>query len=142
MSVRDVISPANIVFLLGGLFFLGVAALNEGSFYSVIASVLCFVSIGLALTGNLFFAGPFRVASAVFVLGLVISQLAADVFIADLGALSAVASILLNGAMFILFLGLTLTSLYPLLKHESKEEEEEEELEDQPKKKKKLTYEV
>ena len=145
-SRKSLITATNVVYLLAGLFFIAVSALDEGSVYSVVAAVLCFVSIGLALKEqDWFFASPFRVATAVFVLALTITQLYADFSSPDPSALATAGSVVINGVLFIVFLGVTMVALHPILKLESEEEKkerEEEEAREQKKKAKKITYEV
>lgn len=142
MSVfKGVFSLSNIIFLLAGLVFLAVAALNEGSIYSVLVAIACFIAVGLSFRESLFFASPWRVATAVAVLIITLWQVIADAYSPNVSDASNVGSIILNGALFILLLGVTLTSLHPLIK-ETNDEDEEAEHEVETKKKKKITYEV
>lgn len=140
-TFKGVLSLSNILFLIAGLVFLVVAALNEGSIYSVFVAIACFIAVGLSFRETLFFASPWRVATAVAVLIVTLWQIIADAYSPTISSTTNVASIVLNGSLFILFLGVTLASLHPLIK-ETTEESEEAEKEVEAKKKKKITYEV
>jgi hypothetical protein len=135
LSARELISPTNLLFILAGLYFVILAALAESSVYASIGALLCFVAAILSLQKKLFFAGPWRVASAVFVLVLTVSQLM-TVSLSGIATSIVVASGLINGAFFILFLGVLLSVAKEVSKKPKEEEEEEK------KGSKKLTYEI
>lgn len=123
------------MFILAGLYFVALAVLNESSIYVILASILCFSSAGLAVKKSWFFSIPWRVASAGVVLVLTVSQIISVVISPAVSSIT-VASELLNGALFILFLGVVLSSAKDIMKKAPKEEEEEK------KESRKLTYEV
>lgn len=144
MSARSAITPTNIMFILAGIFFLVIAATGEGSPYSAIATILCFISAALSLRKEWMFSSPFRVASSVFVLVLLATQLISESGVTSFTTEAAI-SIMLNGVLFVLFLGVALACLYDSVKKESEEEKKEEEREAEAERKreaKKLTYEV
>ncbi|HZW58151.1 MAG TPA: hypothetical protein VFF30_17820 [Nitrososphaerales archaeon] len=144
MSVRSALAPTNIVFILAGIYFLVIAATNEGSPYSAIATVLCFISAGLDIRKEWFFSSPFRIASSVFVLILLASQLISIAY-APASTPEAIVSAVVNGVLFVMFLGVALSCLSDAVKKESEEEKEEEAREAESERKreaKKLTYEV
>jgi hypothetical protein len=136
LSAKELISPTNILFVIGGLYFLIVAALAESSVYASLGAFVCFVAALLGLRKELFLAGAWRVASAVFVLVLTISQLV-TVALSGIASSIVIVSGLVNGLIFILFLGVLLSVAKEISKKAEEEEEEEEK-----KGTKKLTYEV
>ncbi len=87
-----------------------------------------------------FFAWPWRLATAAFSALVLLVQLASDFTVSNPSA-TIVASVLVNGALFILMLGVLLWTAKDMIggKREEAEDEEEEEKES---KKKKLTYEI
>ena len=145
MSAKEVISPTNILFLVAGAYFLAIAGLNEGSFYSVVPAILCFVSFAVSFKSDWFFSAPWRVATSVLVLVLLVSQLISDSFVSNFISPSILASIMISGVLFVLFVGVTLAALFTLVRHESEEEKRIEEKEEEARRKKeskKITYEV
>jgi hypothetical protein len=135
----NLISFANIVFLVTGIYFAGVAGAGQGSIYTLVGALLCFVSVGLALEKDWFFSEPWRVATAAFSMVILVAQLGADFTVSNLSAAVAV-SVLLNGVLFVLIVGVLLFTARDLVR--GGEEQEEEEPEEQESKKKKLTYEI
>ncbi len=136
MSFKDILSPSSILFLVGGVYFAVIAAAQEGSIYSVIASILAFVSFGLSsFRTRSSFVSPWRIASALFIVVLLAAQVIAD---SSVGISSGVVlgGAALNIVLLIVFLGVLLASLYDIVKKEEKEEDEE------GKPAKKLTYEI
>jgi len=128
----------NIVFLLAGVYFAAVAAIGEGSGYTAVGAMLCFVSVGLALERGWVFSWPWRLATAAFSEILLLTQVASDFTVSNASA-TIVASVLINGVLFFLILGVLLFTAKDLVAREGEEKEEEEE---QESKKKKLTYEI
>lgn len=124
------------MFLLAAIYFLVVAALGEGSTYTIAGTVVCLLAI-LAGVSNTSVSGPWRVASASFSLVLFVVQLGANFSSITVFDLTTIASTLINGAFFILFLGVLLTTTRTMLRKSTDEEEEE-----TPKESKKLTYEI
>ena len=135
---RQLLSVPNIVLIVTGIYFALVAGLREGSPYTAVGAILCFISVGLAFEKDLFFAWPFRLATAAFSIVVLLAQLGSDFTVANPSA-TIVASALINGILFILVLGVLIWTGKDLTTREKKEEEEEEEPES---KKKKLTYEI
>jgi cbb3-type cytochrome oxidase subunit 3 len=125
------------MFLLAGIYFVAVAALGEGSRYSVIGAVICFVAVGLAIRKDLFVTGPWRAATAAFATVVFAAQIVANMYSSSFANAYVVGSTLLNGAFLILFLGVVLTTFHEIMR-KSKDEEKTEE----KKESKKLTYEV
>jgi hypothetical protein len=121
----------NIVFLIGGFYFAIVAALGEATIYSFVLVALCFVSFLVSFREGLYFAGPWRVATSTAVLVLLAgqevvslsSQVSSDSFTALI--------IVLNGILFVVFIGVLLSTSREVTKQKSSEEEmeSEEELE-------------
>lgn len=126
MSTRNVLTVTNIVLLIGGVYFLLLAALGQASIYSVIPAALCFISFVLAYRDDLFFSDPFRISTSVFVLILLIAE-EYSAFSAFAFNAVTVASIIVNGVLFFLFMGCTLSILRHLAKVREEEMEEEEE---------------
>lgn len=123
------------MFLLAAVYFLGVAVLGEGSTYSVAGTVLCLLAIAAGLSKTIV-SDPWRVATASFSLVLFVVQIGANVTSEAAYSLTTAASTLINGALFILFLGVLLSTTRAMLRKVTEEEEET------PKESKKLTYEV
>lgn len=123
------------MFLLAAIYFLGVAALGEGSTYSVAGTVVCLLAIAASLSKTIV-SDPWRVATASFSLVLFVVQIGANVTSEAAYSLTGISSTLINGAFFILFLGVLLSTTRAMLREATEEEEEA------PKESKKLTYEV
>lgn len=132
------LSITNIIILVTGIYFAIVAAAGEGSAYTGIGAILCFVSVGLAFREEWIFSGPWRLATTAFSMVLLLAQSWADFTVANVNA-AVVASILINGILFVLMVGAFLRIGRDLT---VKEEEEKEEEEEEESKKKKLTYEI
>lgn len=130
----------NIVFLVTGIYFIIVAAVGQGSAYVAIGGVLCFIAIGLSFMKDSVFTAPWRIATAAFSIVVLLAQLGADFSVSNASGM-VVISVLVNGALFILMLGVLLFIGRDLTASEPEEESEEEEEAEAPKKKK-LTYEI
>ncbi len=63
---KELISIPNIIFIVTGLYFVIVAAIGEGSVYTAIGALLCFVSAGLVLVKDMVISWPWRLATADF----------------------------------------------------------------------------
>ena len=124
------------MFLLAAVYFLAVAALGEGSTYAVSGTALCLLAVVANLRKTVV-SDPWRVATASFSLVLFVVQLGADFTSKAQSNPSNIASTLINGAFFLLFLGVLLSTTRVMLRKATDEEEEE-----TPKESKKLTYEV
>ncbi len=135
---KELISIPNIVFLVTGLYFVIVAAIGEGSVYTVLGGILCFISAGLAVEKDWFLSAPWRLATAAFSIIILLAQLGTDFTVSNLTA-AVVVSVIINGALFLLLAGVFLWTAKDLTTREEKEEEEQEEEES---KKKRLTYEI
>jgi lysylphosphatidylglycerol synthetase-like protein (DUF2156 family) len=133
---KELLSIPNIVFLVTGVYFAIVAGLNEGSPYTAIGAVLCFIAVGLSFAKDLFFAAPWRLATTAFSIVVLLAQVAADFTVSNASA-AVVASVLINGVLFVLDLGVLIWTAKDMTTREAPEEEEEPEA-----KKKKLTYEI
>ena len=131
MQIRSVFSDTNIIFLIGGLYFVIAAALGEATIYSVFLAVLCFVSFLLSFREGLYFAGPWRVATATAVVILLAGQEVVSFGGASSGNSFTASIIVLNGILFVVFLGVLLSTSREVTKQKSSEEEmeSEEELE-------------
>jgi len=136
---KDLLNFPNITFLITGLYFAAVAGIGEGSAYTGVGAILCFIAVGLALEREWPFSWPWRLATAAFSLILLLTQLGSDFTVSNASA-TIVTSVLVNGALFVLMLGVLLFTAKDLVTREGEEEEEEEE--EQESKKKKLTYEI
>ena len=136
---KELISIPNIIFIVTGLYFLVVAAIGEGSIYTVAGALLCFISAGLVLARGMLISWPWRLATAAFSIVILLAQLGADFTVSNPSP-TVVASVIVNGALFILMLGVLLWTGKDMTAKEGEEEEEEEE--EQESKKKKLTYEI
>jgi hypothetical protein len=137
-SRADFLTFSNIVFIVTGVYFALVAALQQGPPYAAVGAVLCFVAAALAYDLEWFFAGPWRVATVVFCLAVLATQLGSN-FLAVNPSGIIVASIIVNGILFVALLGVLLSTAKEMVSREDEEEEVEEERET---KKKKLTYEI
>jgi hypothetical protein len=127
MQIRTVFSITNIIFLIGGCYFVIVAGLGEANVYSVFLSILCFVSFLVSFREGLYFTGPWRVATATAVLILLAGQ-----EVVSLGGQSSADSytaliILLNGILFVIFFGVLLSTSREVTKQKTSEEEMESE---------------
>ncbi len=131
MQIRSVFSITNIIFLIGGCYFVIAAALGEATVYSVFLSILCFIAFLVSFREGLYFAGPWRVATATAVLILLAGQ-----EVVSFGSLNTADSftaliIILNGILFVVFFGVLLSTSREVTKQKTSEEEmeSEEELE-------------
>lgn len=126
MSYRNVLTVTNIVFLIGGVYFAIVAGLGEATIYSLFLSVLCFLSVVFAVRQGFYLTGPWRVASAVAVVALLAGQEVAIFESSFLTDAFAAGTIVLNGALLFLFIGVLLSSAREVTRQKPSEEEEEE----------------
>jgi hypothetical protein len=126
MSPRDFLTVTNLVFLIGGIYFIVLAGLSQAAIYSIVPGILCLVSLALLYREDLFFSTPFTLATAVFVIIVLLAQEYAAFSSYYFGAV-AVASIVVNGVFFFLFLGCALAVTRKLVHVKSEEEEEAEE---------------
>lgn len=124
------------MFLLAAIYFLAVAVIGEGSTYAAAGTALCLLAI-VANFRKTVVSDPWRVATASFSLVLFVVQLGADFTSKAFYNASIISSTLINGAFFLLFLGVLLSTTRVMLRKATEEEEEE-----APKESKKLTYEV
>ena len=136
MSARTILGASNVLFLIAGLYFAALAGLGESSVYGLVATIICFVSIPLSIKKSWFFSGPWRVAAAVFVLVLTASQLISDSMTPRMSMVT-IASGLINGVIFVLFLGVMLATTKDITKTVANKEEDE-----TRNKSKKITYEI
>lgn len=136
MSAKGVISVSNIMFIIAGLYFILLAALGESSIYGVIATLFCLVSVAVDFKKDLFFSGPWRVATAIFIIVLTSAQLI-SLFMTSTASAIAIESILVNGVVFVLFLGVLLATARDITKKAADSDENE-----PTKEAKKLTYEI
>jgi len=137
LSAKDFISGTNVMFLLAGIYFALVAGLGEGSVYSIIGAILCFVAVGLAFTKSMMVTGPWRAATAAFSLIMFAAQVIADADSSFHSNLYVIISILINGAFLILFLGVTFAVTRNIMRKQEQEEPDQEKKES-----KKLTYQI
>jgi hypothetical protein len=114
------------VFLIGGIYFAALAGSGQSSVYAVAPAILCFVSFALAWREDLFFAEPFRIGTGVFVLVLFVAQEYSALSSSSLNSI-LIASIVVNGVLFFLFLGCLLSVTGHLVRTETEESEEAEE---------------
>ncbi len=126
LSSKELFTVTNVIFLAGGVYFALLAAIGQASLYAFAPAILCFISFAISLREDLFFANPFRIATAIFVLVLLFAQEYASLstFIFDS---VVIASIIVNGVLFFLFIGCTLSVASGIVRVETEEEEEEEE---------------
>ena len=136
MSAKQIISASNVAFLLAGVYFAALAGLGESTVYAVIATVICFISIALSYRKSWFFSGPWRVASSVFVLVLTVSQLISTSLAVAFSNVE-IGSALINGAIFVVFLGVLLSTSREVAKTTTEREEKE-----AKKETKRITYEI
>ena len=136
MSAKNLLTGTNVMFLLATIYFIVVALLGEGSTYSVAGAILCSLAIIVSFWQTII-SGPWRVATASFSLVLFVVQLAADLASSDLYNATTLGSTLINGAFFLLFLGVLLSTARDILRRSTEEEDQE-----KPKESKKLTYEI
>jgi len=137
---EELITIPNLVFLITGVYFAIIAASSEGTVYTAIGAVLCFISVGLVFAQDWSFSGPWRLATAAFSAFVLLVQLAVNFTVSNASAI-VVASVLVNGALFLLMLGALLFVAKDFVTARGEEEEEKEEEEPEGKKKK-LTYEI
>ena len=137
MSAKDFINGTNVMFLLAGIYFAAVAALGEGSEYTAVGAVLCFIAVGLVVKKDLLITGPWRAATAAFSLVIFAAQIFANVYSSSPSNVYLIGSTLINGVFLILFIGVVLTTSRDIMRKSEEEEPEEEKKES-----KKLTYQV
>ena len=138
-NTKDFLTIPNIIFIITGVYFALVAALQQGPAFSAIGAILCFVAAALAYDLEWFFAAPWRVATVVFSLAILATQLGTNLSAANYNNITAL-SMIVNGALFIVLLGVLLATAKEMVSRKTDEEEEEDE--EPVKKKKKLTYEI
>jgi hypothetical protein len=139
LSAREFLSVTNIMFVIAGIYFIAVAALGEGSAYSAIGALLCLVAVVLMLWKDLIVTAPWRTASAAFSLVLFLGQLIANATSTSAATVYSIASTIVNGALFVLFLGVLLSTSREMMRKSTSEEEDQKE---EKKETKKLTYQV
>ncbi len=132
MASSDLFRPANLLFLIGGIYFAALAAAGEASVYVLGGAVICLISYSLAYPENFFLTSPWRVATSASVLLLLASQVIVDAYVPILSDYYTLASILVNGVLFVLFLGVLLYSAKDLVKKRERPEAEEVEKEEAP----------
>jgi hypothetical protein len=130
LTTRDLLRPANIVFLAGGIYFFALVALRESSVLVLSAMVLCLVSFVLAFLPEHFLISAWRSASCVFVLIILAAQVGVDILGFNPATIFGTASFLVNGIFLLLFLATLLSSARsltsgPIEKEKVTEEEEE-----------------
>lgn len=130
------LTGTNIMFLLAAVYFLVVGMLGEGSIYTIAGTILCLLAVAASVRQTLI-SGPWRVATASFSLVLFVVQLGANMTSKDPYGTATIASTLISGAFFLLFLGVLLSTARAVLRKATEEEETE-----KPKESKKLTYEI
>ncbi len=138
LSARKLLSATNIMFLVAGIYFLTVAGLGEGSVYSAIGTLLCFVAAGLAIRKDLIVAAPFRTATAAFSAVVFLGQIVADTTSTSGANVYTIGSAVINSTLFVLFVGVLLSASRDMMRAPSSEEDEKEE----KKESKRLTYQV
>jgi hypothetical protein len=125
MSYKDAITITNLVFIIGGIYFVTVAGLGEATIYSLVPAVLCFIAVAISLREGLYFTGPWKVATSVSVLVLLAGQEFSTLSGPVVFNYYTIGTVILNGALFVLFLGVLLSSAREVTKVEHGEEEEE-----------------
>jgi hypothetical protein len=131
MAARDIARASNIAFILAAAYFLAVALLKEGSGYVVIGAALCLIAFGLGSKKEISVSSAWRMATSAFCIILFAAQVVADSFVLTLSNYYVIASLLINGAFLILFIGVLLYSGNELLKSREKVAEPEEETEEE-----------
>lgn len=126
------------MFLIACVYFLVVAGLGEGSVYTSVGALLCFVAVALAFKKDLLVTPPWRTASAAFALIIFVAQLISNANSNTSPNIYSISSTLVNGALLLLFAGVLLATSRDMMRKSSSEEDEEEE----KKPAKKLTYQV
>ena len=111
--------------------------MQQGPSYTAVGAILCFVAAALTYDLEWFFSEPWRVATVVFCLAVLVVQLGSN-FLAPNPSGIIVASTIVNGILFVALLGVLLSTAKEMVSREDEEEEEEE----RETKKKKLTYEI
>lgn len=136
---KELVSIPNLIFIVTGLYFLIVAVIGEGSVLTAIGAVLCFISAGLVLEKDWIIAWPWRLATGAFSITILLAQLGSNFTVTNASA-AVIGSVIINGALFVLLVGVFLWTAKDLTTREEEEEKEEEE--EETKKKRKLTYEI
>lgn len=124
------------MFLLAGLYFVIVAGLGEGSEYTALGGVLCFIAVVLEVRKEWFVTGPWRAATAAFASVVFVAQLVANAYASSFDNVYQIGSTVLNGVFLILFAGVVLVTTRDIGRKSEEESAEE------VKESKKLTYEV
>jgi hypothetical protein len=123
---RDLLSVTNIVFLVGGIYFVALAAAGQATIYSIIPGVFCFLSMAFAARKELIFSSPFRLGTAILVLSLTVAQ-EISVLSNFVASTIVAVSFVVNGVLFVLFLGVALSVARELMRVKESDEEVEEE---------------
>ncbi|MGI0091466.1 MAG: hypothetical protein ACREBS_07135 [Nitrososphaerales archaeon] len=116
MSAREAVKPTNIMFVILGIYFAAIPGLAQGSIYSLVGTLLCFIAAALDLRKNLFISKPWRVATSAFVLAMLVAQLIASANSNEPYTLVVVGSVVLNVILFVIFLGVLLSTTRGLVK--------------------------
>jgi hypothetical protein len=144
MAARDIARASNIPFILAAAYFIAVALLKEGSGYVVIGAALCLIAFGLGSRKEISVSSPWRMATSAFCIILFATQTVADSFVLTLSNYYVIASLLINGAFLIVFIGVLLYCGNELLKSRKEERlaepEEEAEQEDERRESRKAAY--
>ncbi len=124
MSAKDALSVTNFVFLGGGVYFVVVAILGEATIYSIVPAVFCFIAFALSFAESAYISGPWRVATAVSVLIISAGQDISSIIGGSISDYYTIATILINGLLFVLFCGVLLSSAREITKLKTEEDEE------------------
>ena len=137
MSVKEIPTFANIMFLVAAIYFVIIAVLGEGSIYSTVGTLICIIAVLFSLRKTIYFVAPWRVASASFASAMFVSQVIANSYAGNFSSYLIATSTLINGILFILFLGVLLVTA-----KEMKKETKEEKPKQEKKSAQKITYEI
>ena len=124
MSYARLLTATNISFIVGGVYFASLVALGETGVFSIVPMLLCVISFALGLRDQWFFSGPWRLATAVFVLVLLAAQEGANAVVVTGVDVFTIGSMAINGVFLLVFVGLALSCLRMMTRHEEEGERE------------------
>lgn len=122
MSYARLLTATNIAFIIGGVYFALLVALGETGFFSIVPVIMCFLSFALGVRDQWFFSEPWRLATAVFVLVLLVVQEGANAVVVTGVDLFTIGSIAVNGGVLLVFVGVALSCLRVITRGEEEGE--------------------
>lgn len=121
MPAKDLLSPVNLIFLIGGIYFGILVATRETAVVVLSAMVLCLISFILAYGPDYFLSSAWRTATSVFVIFILAAQVGENIIGFSNVNVYNLSSFVVNGAFLLFFVGTLLVSAKSLASQEEEE---------------------